>query len=129
MGNDKETIGDIAKGTGLLTYVVLVILGLSLLSGVVYWQFAPYFMRKETQVTRQSNQYITSHQTALRTFKSDFDNNEVRLASLRKDATGNATVISNIESQQAGIIRNMKAERDLIPNDVPPDIQQFLAGR
>ncbi len=93
--------------------------------GIIY-AVQPYFVAKETQTTRQSNAYITSKQSALRTFKSDYDNLATRKASLPNDKS--STQISDaLDAQMAGIIRQMKEEADKIPGNVPSDIVPFLS--
>ena len=83
--------------------------GLGLLFNLVDLQFLGWRTNMETHITRQTNAYLTAHQTALRELKSSYD-------ALPADA----------DAQKKGIIRQMREEADLIQNDVQPDISAFL---
>lgn len=111
-------------GIGLVWWFlgVFAVLG----AGAIFVYFQPWFMRKETENTRQSDQYITTKQAALRELKSNHDSLEVKLAEFRKDPQGNAEIIKGIMTQQRGIVRQMREQADLIPNHVPDDIKKFL---
>jgi Tfp pilus assembly protein PilN len=94
---------------GILALFALVVL--ANLLGFVDLAFLGYRTNLETHITRQTNAYLTAHQTALRTMKANYD-------ALPDDA----------EAQRKGIARQMHEEADLIPNDVQPDIAAFLTS-
>jgi hypothetical protein len=61
----------------------------------------------QTQATRQSLAYITTHQSALRQFRTSYE-------------------AAASPGQRNAIVAQMRAEADLIPGNVPSDIQEFL---
>lgn len=102
-----------------LWFVILAVVGTAI------WYFAlPYFVGRERQVIVQSQGYVNSQITALRSMKADYDAVEVRLAE-----TEDVTMQNALKAQQAGIVRQMKQIVDTIPGSVPLDIAAFLGGR
>jgi Tfp pilus assembly protein PilN len=101
--------------------VVLLIVGL--MTGFVNLAFLGMRTNMETHITRQTNGYLTAHQTALREMKAQYDDLERQAKS-----TNDADTLDAIHSQERGIARQMHEEADLIPNDVQPDIQVFLTS-
>lgn len=63
-----------------------------------------------TSITRRSTQYITSHQMALRQLATQYHDPGLS------------------EAHRNAILRQMRAEADLIPDNVQPDIQNDLNG-
>ena len=120
---------DIMKATGIWFYVFVIFIVTCIVGGFVYYAVMPYAMNKETQIIRNTNQYVTTGQTGLTTFKADYDKLEVKKAELSKaDAKGNAKIISAMEAQQAGIVRQMKQIcATLRPEQIPPDIQAIIS--
>lgn len=124
----REMNSDLAYGMGVGTKIFVWLLVLSLGGAAVNYLVMPLFVHQETKIIRQSNSYITSKQSALATFKADYDNLEVRRLELQRDPA-NREIVAAVEGQQAGLIRQMQQEAQLIPNEVPDHIRQFLAGR
>ena len=108
---------------GKIAIYAAVILGLSLAGRYVYNEMEPTFLGQENRNTRQSLSYITTQQGLLRQFKQSYDGVSVRLAGVPSD---NAELRTSLQSQQRSIIAQMRQVRDLIPNDVPVDIRDFL---
>ena len=88
----------------------------------------PWFANRETEVTRQSNQYITTKQSALRTMKLSYDELEVQIATL-SNSSSNSGIIISMRVQQRSLVDQMKQEADLIPGHVPQDIAEFLNSK
>lgn len=101
--------------------VLLVLFGLGLAFNLIDLQFLGWRTNMETHITRQTNGYLTAHQTALREMKAQYDDLERQLTTVN-----DATTVDALRSQERGIARQMHEEADLIPNDVQPDIQTFL---
>ena len=117
---------DMFTATGWVIWGFILLVAIS--AGLYFVQ--PYFIAKETQTIRQSNAYVTSKQVALTTFKADYDRLEVQLSSLRHDGVEkNKDLISALEGQEQGIIRQMKQEAGLIPDQVQPDVRAFLSSK
>jgi hypothetical protein len=60
---------------GLVT-VLLVLFGLGILFNVIDLSYLGWRTNAETHITRQTNAYLTAHQTALRGFKAQYDDLE-----------------------------------------------------
>jgi Tfp pilus assembly protein PilN len=106
------------------TVLILVVLfGLGLAFNLVDLTFLGWRTNLETHITRQTNAYLTAHQTALRTMNAQWDDLDRQAAT-----TSDATALDAINSQKRGIAKQMHEEADLIPNDVQPDIQAFLTN-
>ncbi len=101
--------------------IVLIFVGL--MTGFVDLAFLGTRTNMETHITRQTNAYITGHQSGLRTMKAQYDDLE-RLSM----ETNAADALDALHSQQRGIVRQMREEADLIPNYVQPDVTAFLAS-
>jgi hypothetical protein len=82
----------------------------------------PFVAQQQTQIVRQSTGYITTHLQSLRTFQTDYLDLSTKLAT-----ASDPGVKAALEAQQAGLIAQMRQEADLIPNDVPADIRNFIA--
>lgn len=119
MSNDEPGLGTVVLW---LIVIILVIGGLGILFNVIDLSYLGWRTNAETHITRQTNGYLTAHQQALRTFKGQYDD----LARKEKSTT-DADALDAIHSQQRGIIKQMREEADLIPNDVQPDISAFLS--
>jgi hypothetical protein len=72
--------------------------------------FYPYLANMETRGTRQTLQYITTHQTALRTIYTQY-----------QDRTQDA-------AHRRAMFNQLQLEADKIPNDVPSDIRASLSA-
>lgn len=68
----------------------------------------PWQVKMQTGMIRNSNSYITTQQSALREFRSSFDD-------------------ASTPGQRNSIVRQMHEIADLIPDDVQPDIRAFLS--
>ncbi len=119
-----------AAGTGMAFGTVLFfwILGLSIAGTGIYLFVMPTFMNQQTHIVRNTNMYVTSRVTALRTLKTAYDENETKLAEDRA-AHVDQSVIDARESQQAGLIQQMREQADLVEDKdlIPADIRRFLA--
>lgn len=104
-----------------LTVVMLIV---GLMTGFVNLAFLGVRTNMETHITRQTNAYLTAHQTALREMKAQYDDLERKAKEIN-----DADVLGVIHSQERSIVRQMREEADLIPNDVQPDIQAFLTSQ
>lgn len=129
MGDIKEG----AKATGWFFYVIIVVaIGGVLFTGIHYLVM-PYFIHQETKIVRASNSYITAQQEALRSFKADYDKIELyKLNTAANKANHKTTVeddnlLAGYSNQQEGIILQMKQLAQLIPDNVPPDIQTLIS--
>ena len=79
----------------------------------------PWFMRQENTNTRASFSYISTHQGILRQLKASYDGVSARMVE-----TPN---VDGLRAQQRSIVLQMRQEADLIPNEVPADIRDFLS--
>jgi Tfp pilus assembly protein PilN len=118
----NDDLHETARFLGISTAIWFWFLLLTACGIGFFWKIEPYFMQQETQNTRQSNAYITSKQSALRTWMlswQELDNQrrEIKDPALRE----------GVEAQQKGIVRQMKQDADTIPNSVQPDIKSFLS--
>jgi hypothetical protein len=111
-------------GIGLAWWIIALLVVFGTVASV-YW-VSPWFMKKDTEITRQSDQYVTTKQAALRELKTSYDALATRLADLNKEPAGNAGVISGVVVQQKSIVAQMREQADLIPDHIPPDIKSFL---
>jgi hypothetical protein len=68
----------------------------------------PWEVKMKTGMIRASNSYITTQQTMLRQFRTDYES-------------------ATTDGQRAAIVSQMRATADLIPGDVQPDIAAFLS--
>ena len=107
-----------------LVLILTVLFGLGVAFNLIELQFLGYKTNLETHITRQTNGYLTAHQTALRTMKAQYDDLD-----RQTHITNDADALDAINAQERGIVRQMREEADLIPNDVQPDIQVFLTSR
>jgi Tfp pilus assembly protein PilN len=110
-----KIIGTVVFGCLLLILVWSILGGFGLVT-------SPWVQNQQTKITRATNSYITTEQEALRDMKSSYDAIEVKLTLIKDPDT-----VEAFRAQEKGIIRQMKQEADLIPNDVQPDIRQFLS--
>lgn len=86
------------------------ILALLLGTAITVTVLRPWFMDQDTAATRHSVQFISSHQSALRTLYTQYQT-------------------PGIEPAHRNALRaQMQAEADLIPGNVPPDIAAVLGG-
>lgn len=115
---DTDTVHETWKGWALLVPIVLAT------AGVFYWT-APWFMRQETANTRGSLSYISTHQGILRQLKTSYDAIEARLADT-PNVPANAELRAGLRNQQRSVLLQMRQEADLIPHEVPADIQDVL---
>jgi hypothetical protein len=68
---------------------------------------------------------VTTRQASLRQLHQSYlDLASQRAVALRDPAAAQAAVA--IETQQRGVVRQMREEADLIPSHVQPDIRDFL---
>jgi hypothetical protein len=89
-----------------------------------FLKMEPYFTQQETQITRESNAYVTSKQTALRSWMLGWQDLEVQ-----KEQIQTLSLREAVSAQQKGIVRQMKEEADTIsPGYIPMDIKTFLAS-
>ncbi len=114
-----ETIG---RGIGVYILIGALVLG----TCAVGYCVQPWFTQKNTENTRQSDEYITSKQTALRELYNNYNVLELRRLDLSKDPS-NQEVVQGIIAQQHAIIRQMHGLADSIPSHVPDDIIIFLS--
>jgi len=103
--------------------VVAVVLGIALVVGSVigYYTILPWFYGQQFKAVRQSNPYVTTQQTALVQLYNSYTSLET------KKRGADPGTISAMEAQQAAIILQMRQVAILIPGNVPPEIQGFLA--
>ena len=106
-----------------MVLVLTVLFGLGLAFNLIDLQFLGWRTNAETHITRQTNAYLTAHQTALREMKAQYDDLDRQLG-----GTTDATTVDALHSQERGIVRQMHEEADLIPNDVQQDIRAFLTS-
>lgn len=87
----------------------LVILGgaMAFIGQVYDLAWYPFKIQMQTGMIRNSNSYITTQQTALREFRTDYET-------------------ADSEGQKNAILRQMHQIADLIPGQVQPDIDSFL---
>jgi hypothetical protein len=64
----------------------------------------------QTSMIRNSNSYVTTQQTALRQFRTDYES-------------------ASTDEQRRAIILQMRETADLIPGQVQPDIDAWLRNR
>lgn len=106
----------------------ILIVGLILGTAMLFANCDAWFVEKQTHVTRESNAYITSKQTALRSLKNSYDMLEERIVEIG-DVPANKEIVGSFRTQQRGIVMQMRELADLIPKDVQPDIREFLDKR
>ena len=128
----REETKAIGTGMSFGTVVFLWILALAIVGGGIELSVQSWFTNKQTEITRNTNAYVTSKQSALRDLKAGWDSIEVDLAkyqSDQKNGVDRTDLISSLQAQQNGIVRQMKEEADLIQNPefLQADIRQFLA--
>jgi hypothetical protein len=92
---------------GFLLLVIFVV-GIAVLGDFYDLWFLPYRQHMETQITRNSNGYVTAQQEALRQFRTDYDQ-------------------AQTDGQKANIVQQMREIADKIPGLVQPDISAFVA--
>ncbi len=93
---------------GLVVLLLLIGGGASIISRVFNLYWFPWEIKMQTGMIRNSNSYITTQQTALRQFRGAYETAET-------------------DGQRAAIIQQMHEIADLIPDNVQPDIQIWLA--
>ena len=103
MSKELEIFG-VSVRVSFLAFILFV--GISAAGYAVY----PYFADMETRGTRHTLQYITTHQTALRTIYSQYEDRTLGVAHRR------------------ALFAQMRQEADFIPHDVPADIQNSLSN-
>ena len=116
-----------AMGVGLVWWIFIGTLVLATMLGVglVVAEMTPWFTKKDTENTRQSDQYITTKQAAIRELRTNWDVLDTRQADLRQ--SGNSEdLIRAIDNQKAGLVRQMREQADLIPGHVPADLKSFI---
>jgi len=104
----------------------LLIGGLVLATSATAVCVQPWFTQKNTEITRQSNEYITAKQSALRSLKNSYDALESRKISIEQ-SPDNIMLVQSISLQQLNIIKQMRELADLIPGHVQDDIATFLS--
>lgn len=102
----------------------VLIVGLILATVAVCYGVQPWFLRQENANVRTSFSYISTHQGILRQLKTSYDGVDVRLY----EVGDGGTIRQDLTRQQRSILVQMRQEADLIPNDVPADIRDFLAS-
>lgn len=85
-----------------------IILALVLLTLVVFVYYYRWQVNQETLTTRQSIGYISSHQSALRMLATQYVDPSLSVA------------------QHRALYQQLRLEADLIPRDIPNDIQRLL---
>lgn len=106
------------KGWALVVTILLATAG-------VCYGVSPWFIQQETMNTRGSLSYISTHKGILRQLKTSYDAIEARINST-PDTEDNRILRTGLRNQQRSIILQMRQEADLIPRDVPSDIQDIL---
>jgi hypothetical protein len=89
---------------------IAVIVGLAALASAAFsLAWFPWQVQMQTGMIRNSNSYLTTQQTALRNFRIDYE-------------------LASTNEQRAAIVNQMHQIADLIPGEVPSDIQLFLTS-
>jgi hypothetical protein len=101
--------------------------GLILATMAVIYGVQPWFIRQENTNVRASFSYVSTHQGILRQLKTSYDGVTYRVTDTPNDDS-HQPHLQGLRSQQRSIILQMRQEADLIPNDVPSDIRDFLAS-
>jgi hypothetical protein len=107
-------------GCSLVVWVIALFVILSLLTLGGYL-LRPIFYNLDTQAVRQSNQYVTTQQTQLRSWYTAWQRLDAEIAAGRTpEAQGRA--------QQRAIVEQMRQAADtMTPDQVPTDVAAFLA--
>lgn len=123
--DDCDCLESSGKLMGLTSvwWVFVCALVLATAIGIAYVN--PWFTDKDTQNTRESNSYVTSKQSSLRSLKVNYDVLETRKIEAAKNLTDD-DLVRGIVAQQHAIVRQMREQADLIPEHVPSDIKAFL---
>jgi hypothetical protein len=103
----------------------VLIIGLIIATAAVCYGVQPWFLQQENANVRASLSYINTHQGILRQLKTSYDGVDVRLGEVGDGGTVQSHGLTN---QQRSILVQMRQEADLIPNNVPADIRDFLAS-
>lgn len=115
-----------AIGSFWIWLIILILAGLSI--AFVYYTVLPTFLNMQSRSIHASDQYITTKQTRLIKLLADYQQLETDITELKSDPQS-ADVVAGKRAQQKSIIREMKADAALIPDDmVPSDIRYFLRG-
>lgn len=85
------------------------VLSLVLLTGVLFALTQGWFLDREAENVRHSNQYLTTHQTALRSYYTQYQSPDLSVP------------------QKRALFLQMRYEADLIPRNVPEDILSVLS--
>lgn len=110
------------------TFVIILTLTFATVAGVkVYQHYQLGIENDNTQIIRQSNQYVTSKQEHLVTLMADYRDLQVKIDVLSKDPS-NSTTVAGMQDQERAIVREMRqTTATLQPDQIPPDIARFLA--
>ncbi len=110
------------------TFVIILALTFATVAGVkVYQHYQLGIENRNTQIVRQSNQYVTSKQEHLVTLMADYRDLQVKIDVLSKDPS-NMTTVAGMQDQERAIVREMRqTTATLQPDQIPPDIARFLA--
>lgn len=110
-------------GLGAAAWVIiLVILSIVATSGWLLYQ--KWYINKNTEIMRQTNQYITTQQTMLNTWANEYRMNEINIA-----AIDNAETIAALKAQNRVMCDQMSMAAQRIPAEyVPAEAKAILAG-
>lgn len=122
--DSREMRGEAYKWLIGIFCVGLVLTALANAAGLITM---PWVVKKQTQIIRASNSYVTTQQTALESFLTEYRRLDVQQAGLRHDPA-NAELVRALDGQKLAILGQMRQVAGLIPNDVPPDVA-VLIGR
>lgn len=101
------------------------VVGMTLATCAVLYSVQPWFTARETENTRSSLSYVSTHQGILRQFKTAYDGVNTRIAETPDDAE-HQELRAALATQRRSLVLQMRQEADLIPHDVPSDVREVL---
>ncbi len=120
---ERETYWTLPRIVGFAVLAIVIVAALGFLIRYLSLAPEPYFRNRETQITRSTNQYVTTRVQALATLKAQYDDIQVEKAK----AKDNQGLLAALAAQEAGVIKQMKLQAaNLRPEYLPPDIAPLL---
>ncbi len=118
--------GEAARGVALtwaaIALVIVTVAGASML----WLVFLPAIKNRQTEVTRNTNEFVQAKQTVLITLMQDYTRVDSDAARLPEGDPS----LPALRGQQQAIIERMVQEANYIDADqVPPDVRAFLAAK
>lgn len=125
MDNGNEEIGWSFRFTVAIGVAILLV---SAIGAIGYWVIYPAILDQQTEANRNSVQYVSTTQNVLRDSMEDYLELDVKIAELSQDPA-NQDIVDGMRAQQLAILSEMRGKADTLdPDQVPPEVAEFLAN-